>query len=659
MTEHLDMPELFEVFLEEADEQLQRLDDGILSLERNPGDTAVVNDIFRAAHTLKGSSATMGMEHIASLTHTMETLLDKVRSGQQSVTQPVVDALLMAVDALRGLLENVRAGSPTSAVPDEILEALNSISTGSEEAGRCAERPASSAANPCPDGCVRIEVRFVKDCIMPSVRGFMALNAIEGQADLISCTPDKDNLESLQPGGVLILDVRPSVPSEEILARLATICEIEASLASAEGESPKEEHKQESAKTEPDIHNRAMQTVRVGVDRLDTLMNLIGELVIDRTRIGQVENDLSARYDGDHLISGLGEVSLHIGRVINELQEQIMKIRMLPVDQVFNRFPRMVRDLARKANKKVEFVISGQETELDRSILEDIVDPITHLLRNSIDHGIESAEERIATGKPETALVRLSARHEENRIVIEVEDDGRGICAEAVKKAAVKKGTITQEAADRMSEKDALQLIFGAGVSTAEKITDVSGRGVGMDVVKNNIERLSGRVDVQTEVGAGTRISLRLPLTLAIVQALITSVDGRIFAIPLTSVVETSRYAAADICTMQTQPVIQFRGTVLPLVDLRTAFPSRKPSSKGDDEETVLVVVRAGGQQIGIGVDRLIGEQEVVIKSLGSYIGQVGGISGATLLGDGRIALIVDVAGLLGMLEHNAAKKAA
>jgi len=334
------------------------------------------------------------------------------------------------------------------------------------------------------------------------------------------------------------------------------------------------------------------------------------------------------------------------------MQEQIMKIRMLPVDQVFNRFPRMVRDLAQKAGKKVNFVISGQDTELDRSILEDIVDPITHLLRNAIDHGIETPEERLKAGKPEIATVRLSAGNEENRIVISVEDDGHGIAVDKVKKSSVEKGFITQDQADRMTEKDALLLIFGAGVSTAKAITDVSGRGVGMDVVKSNIEKLSGSVDIHTEVGGGTRIELQLPLTLAIVQALITSVENRMFAIPLTAVVETSRCRKEDISTIEGRPVLQFRGSVLPLVYLGEVFPSHKHAKTKSEDEMIMVVVRTAGQQVGITVDELIGEHEVVIKSLGGYLGQVKGISGAALLGDGKIALIVDASSLARILER-------
>lgn len=654
----LDMTELLEVFFEEADEQLQHLDEGILALEKNPGDLMVIKEIFRSAHTLKGSSATMGFERIAHLTHTMENLLDGLRCGQRNVSTPVIDVLLRSVDALRELVQAQSQGRESSSVDiDEIVAELIRVQESSEPAPAVEKSCKSEkAANPCPIGCIRIDITIAKDCLMPAVRAFMVMNALSGKGEVVACQPTEENLEQLEGGGRLLIDVNAKVSHEEIMSSLDGISEISVAIQEP-GERMDVEVKSvpkvaETARGESEVKAQAIQTVRVGVDRLDTLMNLIGELVINRTRIGQVEGELSSKYDGDLLIGGLSEASLHLGRVINELQEQIMKIRMLPVEQVFNRFPRMVRDLAQKAQKKINFVITGQETELDRSIMEDIVDPITHLLRNSLDHGIETPEDRAAAGKPETATVRLTAKQEENHIVIEVEDDGHGISAERVKEAAVAKGVISKDSADRLSEQDCLQLIFGAGVSTAKQVTDVSGRGVGMDVVKSNIERLSGIVTIDTELGVGTCISLRLPLTLAIVQALITLVDDRVFAIPLTAIVETSSCRLSDISTIEGRPVVLFRGAVLPLIRMSDVFPSSDSPADRTMDETVLVVVRTGAHLIGLAVDSLIGEQEVVIKSLGSFFGQIEGISGATLLGDGRIALIVDVSRLPKILEQ-------
>ncbi|MFQ3549957.1 MAG: chemotaxis protein CheA, partial [Armatimonadota bacterium] len=422
-----------------------------------------------------------------------------------------------------------------------------------------------------------------------------------------------------------------------------------------ENKKSKPQSNNESSKAEQQTEAKAIQTVRVGVDRLDTLMNLIAELVIDRTRISKIESDLSFKYENEDLVQNLGETAIHIGRVVTELQEHIMKVRLLPVGQVFNRFPRMVRDLSRKAGKEIEFVLVGEETELDRSILEDIVDPITHLLRNAVDHGIETPEEREAAGKPRTATVTLAAKQEENRIFIEVEDDGKGIDVEKIRAAAVKKGIVGAEAVARMNDDEALQLLFASGVSTKEQITEISGRGVGMDVVRNNIQGLSGSVDVQTELGKGTRFRISLPLTLAIIQALVTDVCGRIIVIPLSAVVETFRCDKKDIHSIDGHPAINFRGQVLPLVKL--GFIYENIVQKIDDEWITFVVVNTGSMKVGLIVDKLIGEHEVVIKPLGSFFGDIPGVAGATILGDGRVALIVDVAGLQGLINKRKSEK--
>lgn len=651
MNDYFDTSELVEVFFEEADSILQRLDEGILALEKDPDDQEPIREVFRAAHTLKGSSATMGFSDIANLTHNMESLLDQVRSGTRKITQDIIDALLLSEDTLRALLQAAKDGKGAHVSTEDAIASLEHMLNQD-----CSELPLDAAVISdvvsATEGQLQIKMQVADDCVMPSVRAFMVLNALEGKVDDLVTQPSQSKFDELQPGGILSICMKPLVEESIILAALGCINEIDIITETDTEINVPLKDVVETSKNEPKSQAYTIQTVRVGVDRLDNLMNLVGELSINRTRIVQVENQLSIHYKDDPLISGVGEASVQLGRTINELQEQIMKIRMLPVEQVFNRFPRMVRDLARKAGKQVEFVIQGGDTELDRSILEDIVDPVTHLLRNAIDHGIETPDDRLAHGKPASATVRLGARHEENCIVIDVEDDGKGISVQSVKNAAVAKGAISKEAGDRLSENDGLQLIFMSGVSTAKEVTDVSGRGVGMDVVKNNIERLSGNIEINTTVGAGTLISIRLPLTLAIVQALVTQVDNRIFAIPLTGVVETCRCKLSDIRMVAGRPALQFRDTVLPIVDLGDIFPSRLNNARPQRDEIIIVVVRTGVLRIGVSVDRIIGEQEVVIKSLSSYIGQIHGVSGATLLGDGRIALIVDVAGLPNLIER-------
>ncbi len=660
MTDNLNLSAMLEVFLEEADEQLLCLDKCIILLEKKPDDLSLVNETFRAAHTLKGSSATMGLGQIATLTHAMENLLDNLRSGSQKVSSPVIDALLKGVDLLRVLVQQSHDGAVSTVPMDDVLELLKSVVEVDQSIADTGTKSRTGITSVLPSkpakDCIRICVRIAETCLMPSVRAFMVFNALAGKGSVVASDPQQNDLDSMIAGGILTVDFNPSISSDEVIEALNCISEIEVSKAADNNESPSDAPDAkpgvDASKAEPDLRSHAMQTVRVAVDRLDNLMNLVGEMVIGRTRVEQLCIDLSAHYEGDFKVDGLREASIFLGRVTTELQEQIMKIRMLPVEQVFNRFPRMMRDLGQSAGKKIDFLISGQETELDRSILEDIVDPITHLLRNAVDHGLETSEERLAIGKPEVGTIRLAAKHEENHIVIEVEDDGKGMSADAIRDAAVAKHIIPAEIAERLSNKDCLQLIFAAGVSTAKNVSDISGRGVGMDVVKSNIERLAGKVDIETELGVGTRIRIKLPLTLAIVQALITTVQGQVYAIPLNVVVETSRCTSSDVLTIGGQPVLQYRESVLPLVHLASIFQHKSTGSHGAKNETILVVVKTSGQQIGLVVDELIGEQEVVIKPLGSYFSNVSGISGAALLGDGRIALIADVASLPALLQR-------
>ncbi|MHB8172408.1 MAG: chemotaxis protein CheA, partial [Thermincolia bacterium] len=387
-------------------------------------------------------------------------------------------------------------------------------------------------------------------------------------------------------------------------------------------------------------------TVRVDVELLDNLMNLVGELVIDRTRLAQVLGTLESCYEDTDLTEDLNRTSIHIGRVITQLQEEIMKARMLPVESLFNKFPRMMRDLSQKAGKEVDFFMEGQETELDRSIIEEIGDPLIHLLRNSIDHAIETPEERKAAGKNPKGTIKLSAHHEENHINIVVKDDGRGIDPEKVRAAAVKKGLIAEDVAHRLSDQEAIHLIFASGLSTANKVSDISGRGVGMDVVRTNLEKVGGAIEIHTEEHKGTEIKIKLPLTLAIIRALLVNMCQRVYAIPLTSVLKTIRITNDQIMIINKREAIVVRGNVLPLLRFQDLF-NIAGSSQEEKGKTFVVVVNLAGQQLGIAVDALVGEQEVVIKSLGKFIGDVQGIAGATILGDGSVALIIDIPSLM------------
>jgi two-component system chemotaxis sensor kinase CheA len=390
------------------------------------------------------------------------------------------------------------------------------------------------------------------------------------------------------------------------------------------------------------------KTVRTSVERLDSLMNLVGELITDRNRLFQIRGGFEGRFHGDAQVENLVETAVHIGRITDQLQEEVMRIRMLPVSNVFNKFPRLVRDLARKAGKQVELVIRGEETELDRSVIEEISDPLIHLIRNSVDHGLEPPEERRAAGKAERGTILLTARHEESRIIITVEDDGRGINTDAVKASAVRKGLVSEGEAAAMADEDAIQLIFRSGLSTAKIISDISGRGVGMDIVRTNIERLNGAIVVETRPGRGTQFQVALPLTLAIIPALLVRVSDRMLAVPLASIVEAHRIPSADMHTVNGRKVVQLRGQVLPLVRLydvlrtKTTFDESQPLA----EREYVVAVRWGKMEMGLIVEKLVGEQELVIKPLGALVGETAGISGAAILGDGSVALIVDVPGL-------------
>lgn len=650
----MDLSDLMGVFLDEADEQLLKLDDGILQLEKEPANSETIKEVFRAAHTLKGSSATMGFTEMADLTHAMESLLDCVRTEVLAVTSDIVDLLLAANDALRALIGQLRAGEPLNADADELKASLRAACVSDAQPVAAKAAAVETAETSVESGTVKLILRIAQDCLMPPVRAFMIYSALSGLGEVVTSQPKEDELEGVVAGQEVIITFRPTAETSVLIDAMKSLTEVEFINAVLPGTIPA------AAKTKPaapaegsgEQTARPIQTVRVGVDRLDTLMNLVAELVIDRTRISQIESSLLAECKNEDLVRNLGETAAHIGRIVTELQEHIMKVRLLPVEQVFNRFPRMMRDLSHKAGKEVEFVLQGQETELDRSILEDIVDPLTHLLRNAVDHGVESPELRLAAGKPKTARILLAAKQEEDRIIIEVEDDGKGIDLERVKRAAVQKGVITEDVLSRMSEEDCLQLIFAPGLSTAEKITDVSGRGVGMDVVRNNIQGLSGNVEVHTEVGKGTRFRISLPLTLAIIQALVTSVDDGIFVIPLSAVVETFRCDEADVRYIDGKPAMNFRGSVLPLVSLSSLFEGSHRQNAEADKSTTFVVINTGSLKIGLIVDKLIGEREVVIKPLGSFFGDLRGIAGATILGDGRVALIVDVTGIAAILNR-------
>lgn len=676
MSTDLDMTQYLDLFLQEAEEQLEVLEQETLKLETEPS-TERLNAIFRAAHTLKGSSRAMGFLAFADLTHEMENVLDALRAGQLQVSTAIADALLRAFDSLRQMKEQIADGKSDRMEVSHLVSELQAFrDLDPETAAQAASLPAlpsdviealRQAAEQQP--VYRASFRLRADCVMKYVRAFMAVNIVQQDGEILATIPDVEALEdeafeqdfelyfqssrtlgAIQNdlngiGEMESFDVRIFDAVEHLAPTPKSAAPQNSGASTAKAETAQSAVSNESKDAPKKESN---QTVRVDVARLDELMNLVGELVIDRTRVSQIGAALAAKYDFDENIEALAEAVGHISRITSDLQDQLMKARMMPIETVFNRFPRMVRDLAQKIGKDIRLELVGGETELDRSVLEVIGDPLLHILRNSIDHGVESPDDREKVGKPRQGHVRVSARHQENHIVIDIEDDGRGIDSERVRKKAVANGLITAEQSERMTEKEALQLIFASGLSTAEQVSEVSGRGVGMDIVRSNLQKLGGLIDLETSLGKGTKFSLRLPLTLAIIRGLLVKVSGVVYVLPLGSVVETLRVAKEGIQYVNGREVIVLRGATTPLVRLRSVLGMGGTSEERDDV-LYAVIVGLAERRVGLVVDTLIGEQEVVIKSLSRFCGDVRGISGATILGNGNVALILDVNGVVTM----------
>ncbi len=689
MSYELDMSQYLGLFLQEAREQLEILEQETLKLEQEPT-TERLQIIFRAAHTLKGSARAMGFQHLAELTHEMENVLDNLRNGVLQVNTQIADALLACQDSLIQMTDSIEAGSGDSVDCSLLVKQLQGFiaadGTASVPGTRAPAAPSASAAaetkaSPENQDLLKAaqeiapvyQARFTLDssCALKYVRAFMAISAVEQVgAELILTVPTADDLEEEKFDSEFELFFQGEGVEEPLREKFNSISEVTSFTLRQWVKAPEENAPTEVFELHPSVSGPSAdaspvaspgtvataggvkkaetgQTVRVDVARLDSLMNLVGELVIDRTRIAQIGQELSHKFNDSNL-DALTETVGHIHRITTDLQDQIMKTRMMPIESVFNRYPRVVRDLAQKLGKDVKLDLIGGETELDRSVIEVIGDPLLHILRNSIDHGLETPAERTAAGKPAQGKVVLSARHEENHIVIEIVDDGKGIDVERVKAKAVSNGILPKDQADRMSDKEGLQLIFSSGLSTAAEVSEVSGRGVGMDIVRSNIQKLGGLIDMDTTLGQGTRFSLRLPLTLAIIRGLLVEVGGVVYVTPLGSVVETLMLQPEEIQTVNRREVIVIRGLTTPLVRMKATFPMKNDPKEGSrDNQEYVVIVGLAEQRIGLVVDRLVGEREVVIKSLSRYCGDVQGISGATILGDGNVALILDVNGIV------------
>lgn len=670
------------LFCEETDEQLEILDSALVQLEGEP-DPDLVQQIFRAAHTLKGASATIGHKKMASLTHAMETVLDAVRTGRRKPTSELVDSLLAGLDALRVLSQEVitRIDSATETTTLEAnLLALLEDSNDDASVPTAVAAPSKTEGHPIPSAVhtalaneaqlgrsvFRVSVAIDQACQLPSIRCFQVLQELDEHGTVHVTWPDRATIENGAADFTLEAILTSSTDDGEINAAIQDITDIatveiqpqsleefEVGVAATPAASAAPRPELTVVATDaPDKQqpaHKASQSVRIDVERLDGLMNLVGELVIDRTRLQQIREQLSVVIKNANLKeleANFEETTAHLTRVTDELQEEIMRSRMLPVRSVLTRLPRMVRDTAAKCGKKVELIMSGEETELDRSVIEEISDPLVHVLRNAVDHGIETPEERLAAGKPEVGMVSVRAWNQEASIYLSIEDDGRGIDCDALRRKAVEKGLISREAADAATDDAVRQYVFLAGLSTAKKITDVSGRGVGMDIVRTNIERLNGQVHVRSAVGKGSEFIIQLPLTLATTKALMVTSRGTVYAMPLVSVTEALDEAAAEIHRAAGQTTLRLRDRLLPVRDLGETLGDPRPATEPEGSRFV-VAARHGDRHVAFMVDRLLGEQDVVVKSLGGLVGSRKGLTGATILGDGTLGLIIDIAGLV------------
>ncbi|MCD8544498.1 MAG: chemotaxis protein CheW [Sulfurospirillum cavolei] len=635
-----DIQEILEDFLVEAFELIEQLDQNLVELESNPDDLELLNSIFRVAHTIKGSSSFLNFNILTQLTHHMEDVLNKARHGDLKLTPEVMDVVLESIDLMKTLLHAIRDnGDDTSIGLDitDICRRLDIISNG-EEVVEVSTQSAEEATAPVAVDDNADYSKLSDQEVEEEIERLLKMRKEE----------DRKRKEGHAKESAAPTPVAPTPSAAPSFAGLGDHDESEEAPAEKStakrsgGESTNAPAKKESAST-------MEQTIRVEVKRLDHLMNLIGELVLGKNRLLKIYDDVEERYEGEKFLEELNQVVSSISLVTTDLQIAVMKTRMLPIAKVFNKFPRMVRDLSRELGKQIELEISGEETELDKSIVEEIGDPLVHIIRNSCDHGIEDAASRRAKGKPEMGLIQLKAYNEGNHIVIEITDDGKGLDADLLRSKAIEKGMISEREADAMSDKEAFSLIFRPSLSTAKVVTNVSGRGVGMDVVKTNIEKLNGIIDVDSELGRGTVIKLKIPLTLAIIQALLVGAQEEYYAIPLASVLETVRIPLDEIYTIEGKNVLRLRDEVLSLVRLSDIFGVKQVYEGG--EHTYVVVIGLAESKLGVVVDTLVGQEEIVIKSLGDYLQGIEGIAGATIRGDGRVTLIVDVAALMNLAK--------
>ena len=699
----MDVSQYLEIFIDETKEHLQNLNEQILVLEKEPDNTETINEIFRAAHSLKGMAGTMGYKRMQRLTHDMENVFSNIRDGKMKVEDDLIDVLFRGLDALENYLETIQSTADEGTEDNEdIIKALNDILEGGGKAdapqetktetasaqqtvskvtGEAAfenlkiadfEKNAIDKAKSEGQHVFALNVEIQESCILKAARAFLVFRALEDYGDVIKSVPEVQDIEDEKFDMDFTILLVTEADAEKVKAAVMSVSEIEKATikefeissgmlekednAVAEKEETKEaakEQKEEKKEEKKQPAATAQQgkkgaqgkqngkpvvnrSVRVDIEKLDVLMNLVSELIIAKNGLVSISSGENESRSG----TGFNEQIEYLERVTTNLHESVMKVRMMPIESVVNKFPRMIRDLCKKLDKTMELYMTGEDTELDRTVIDEIGDPLMHLLRNAADHGLESNEDRIKAGKEEVGSIFLDAYQDGNNVVIEVRDDGAGIDIEKVKRKALEKGTITEEQAETMTEQDVINLLFRPSFSTAEKISDVSGRGVGLDVVKNKIEGLGGDIECKTALGQGSNFIIRLPLTLAIIQALMVELGDEKYAIPLGSIQTIEDIAYSEVKYVQTREVINLRGNVIPLIRLDEILDVEPREEK--PESLTVVIVAKGEKLAGLVVDNLIGQQEIVIKSIGKYINNNNIISGATILGDGEVALIID-----------------
>lgn len=694
----MDTSQYMDLFIDETKEHLQSLNEHVLVLEKEPEDEDTINEIFRAAHTLKGMAGTMGFTRMQRLTHDLENVFSEIRNGNMKANAKLIDVLFRGLDALESYLDVISSeGNEGTEDNEDIIEDLNSLleeqsgggaakaekkeekkpekKTSAEDAEEEQEDNGRAKYNEIPISEFEISaIRSAKDegkniygitvylqeaCILKAARAFLVFKSVEAKGELIKSVPSTEKIEDEEfdlDFSWILATTETKAAIKKLIQNVSEIAEVYISdytMPNYVEEEKKEEsaEEQKPAQTEPAAAKKTEESpgqakkqkakvgsrsVRVDIDKLDVLMNLVSELIIAKNGLVSASGSDSQPSE----TQSFHEQIEYLERVTTNLHESVMKVRMVPIDSVVNRFPRMIRDLNRKLNKKMELYMTGEETELDRTVIDEIGDPLMHLLRNSADHGLESNGERLRLGKPEVGSIFLDAYQDGNNVIIEVRDDGAGIDIEKVRKKALERGTITEKQAETMTDKDYIDLLFQPSFSTADKITDVSGRGVGLDVVKTKIEALGGSISAKSVAGEGSTFTIQLPLTLAIIQALMVEVGPEKYAIPLSSINGIEDMPKEEIRFVQSKEVIHLRGNVIPIIRLHEILGVDKPEE--DSDSLVVVVIKKGDQRVGLIVDSLIGQQETVIKSLGHHITNDKLFSGATILGDGEVALILD-----------------